>query len=107
MGAVILPIVGLLIMITLVTLFFSKKTIHTQETKLFKILLILNTIFIITGLVTFFVAKTYGIIEYIGILQRIYMSILTVLNCISIYYCIFYLIIKNLMPLKYHFLLQP
>ena len=88
MGAVILPIVGLLIMITLVTLFFSKKTIHTQETKLFKILLILNTIFIITGLVTFFVAKTYGIIEYIGILQRIYMSILTVLNCISIYYCI-------------------
>lgn len=40
MGAVILPIVGLLIMITLVTLFFSKKTIHTQETKLFKILLI-------------------------------------------------------------------
>ena len=89
MGAVILPIVGLLIMITLVTLFFSKKTIHTQETKLFKILLILNTIFIITGLVTFFVAKTYGIIEYIGILQRIYMSILTVLNCISIYYCIY------------------
>lgn len=88
MGAVILPIVGLLIMITLVTLFFSKKTIHTQETKLFKILLILNTIFIITGLVTFFVAKTNGIIEYIGILQRIYMSILTVLNCISIYYCI-------------------
>ena len=62
MGAVILPIVGLLIMITLVTLFFSKKTIHTQETKLFKILLILNTIFIITGLVTFFVAKNYGII---------------------------------------------
>ena len=67
---------------------FFKKTIHTQETKLFKILLILNTIFIITGLVTFFVAKTNGNIEYIGILQRIYMSILTVLNCISIYYCI-------------------
>ena len=88
MGAVILPIVGLLIMFTLNVLFFSKKNITSYETKTYKFFLIATTIFIIVGLLTFAVAKITNDLNLIAIFQRIYMSILVILNYLSIKYCI-------------------
>lgn len=88
MGAVILPIVGLLIMFTLNVLFFSKKNITSYETKTYKFFLIATTIFIIVGLLTFAVAKITNDFNLIAIFQRIYMSILVILNYLSIKYCI-------------------
>lgn len=88
MGAVILPIVGLLIMFTLNVLFFSKKNISSYETKTYKFFLIATTVFIIVGLLTFAVAKITNDFQLIAIFQRIYMSILVVLNYLSIKYCI-------------------
>ena len=88
MGAVILPIVGLLIMFTLNVLFFSKKNISSYETKTYKFFLIAATVFIIIGLLTFAVAKITNDFHLIAIFQRIYMSILVILNYLSIKYCI-------------------
>ena len=88
MGAVILPIVGLLIMFTLNVLFFSKKNISSYETKTYKLFLIATTVFIIVGLLTFAVAKITNNLELIAVFQRIYMSILVILNYLSIKYCI-------------------
>ena len=88
MGAVILPIVGLLSMFTLNVLFFSKKNISSYETKTYKLFLITTTVFIIVGLLTFVVAKITNDFNLIATFQRIYMSILVVLNYLSIKYCI-------------------
>lgn len=88
MEAVILPIVGLLLLITLVILFFSKKNFNSYETKIYKLLLFFTIIFIIVGLITFVVAKVTNDFKLIEICQKIYMSILVVLNYLSIKYCI-------------------
>ena len=88
MGAVILPIVGLLIMFTLNVLFFSKKNISSYETKIYKFFLIATTVFIIVGLLTFAVAKITNDFHLIALFQKIYMSILVILNYLSIKYCI-------------------
>lgn len=89
MGAVILPIVGLLIMIILIVMFFSKKSILSYETKIYKLFLLAATVFIIVGLLTFFVAKMTNDFFLIKIFQKIYMSILVILNYLSVKYCIF------------------
>ena len=57
MEAVILPIIAILINITLIILFFSKKHVINKETKLYSIMLILNVVFVLIGLLTFAVAK--------------------------------------------------
>ena len=58
MGAVLLPAVGLLITSTLMILFYSKKHMNNNEVNIYSKLLILNTIFIIIGLIAFIIAKT-------------------------------------------------
>lgn len=87
MGAVLLPFVGFLITITLLVLFYSKKHIKNNETKIYSKLLILNLFFICIGLVTFFIAKVTGNFLLIEIFQKIYMSILVIINYYSIKYC--------------------
>ena len=87
MGAILLPIVGLLITLTLVILFYSKKHIINNETKIYSKLLILNVVFIIIGIIGFIIAKTTGNILVIKYCQKIYMSILVIMNCYSIKYC--------------------
>lgn len=88
MGAVILPVVGLLIMFTLIVMFFSKKNIPSYETKIYKLLLITATIFIIIGLLTFVIAKTTNDFKLIEIFQKLYMSFLVILNYLSVIYCV-------------------
>ena len=87
MEAVILPIIAILINITLIILFFSKKHVINKETKLYSIMLILNVVFVLIGLLTFAVAKITNNLYYVGILQKIYMLLLMILNYFSLKYC--------------------
>ena len=88
MGAVLLPAVGLLITSTLMILFYSKKHMNNNEVNIYSKLLILNTIFIIIGLISFIIAKTTANFLLIEIFQKIYMSVLIILNYYSIKYCL-------------------
>ena len=88
MQAIILQIVGLLIITTLVALFFSKPNVKNIETKVYSKLILLDLTFILIGITTFVVAKLTGNITLIGVLQKIYMSILTILNLYSMHYCL-------------------
>lgn len=88
MQAIILQIVGLLIITTLVILFYSKPNVKNIETKVYSKLILLDLLFILIGIATFVVAKLTGNITLIGILQKIYMSILTILNLYSMHYCL-------------------
>ena len=87
MEAVILPIIAILINITLIILFFSKKHVINKETKLYSIMLMLNVVFVLIGLLTFAVAKITNNLYYVGILQKIYMLLLMILNYFSLKYC--------------------
>lgn len=88
MQAIILQIVGLLIIVTLIILFFSKPNIDNIETKTYYKLIWLNFLFLVVGILTYIIAKLIGNLTFIGILQKIYMSILTLLNLYSVNYCI-------------------
>lgn len=88
MQAIILQLVGLLIVSTLLMMFFSKPNVENKETEIYSKLLILNFIFISIGIMTYFVAHSTSNYAYIGILQKAYMSILALLNMYSMFYCI-------------------
>lgn len=88
MQAIILQIVGLLIITTLIVLFYSKPNIETIETKTYAKLIGLNFSFLLVGISTYIVAKLIGNFTLICILQKIYMSILALLNLYSMFYCI-------------------
>ena len=87
METVILPIIAILINITLIIFFFSKKHVINKETKLYSIMLILNVVFILIGLLTFAVAKITNNLYFVGILQKLYMLLLMILNYFSLKYC--------------------
>lgn len=88
MQAIVLQIVGLLIVTTLLIMFFTKPNIENKETKTYSKLLILNLIFILVGIATHFVAHLTKKYTYIMMLQKIYMSVLALLNMYSMFYCI-------------------
>ena len=89
MQGIILQIVGLLIIITLIILFFSKPNVDNVETKTYAKLIGLNFLFVIIGITTYLIARLTSNLNLIGIFQKIYMSILTLLNLYSMYYCLF------------------
>lgn len=88
MQAIILQIVGLLIITTLIILFFSKPNIESIETKIYSKLIWLNFLFLVIGISTYIVAKLTGNINMICVLQKFYMCILALLNLYSMNYCI-------------------
>ena len=88
MQAIILQIVGLLLIITLIFLFFLKPNVDNVETKAYSKLIVLNFLFIVIGIFTYIVANTFGNLEFIKILQKVYMCILTLLNMYSVIYCL-------------------
>ncbi len=87
MEAILLPSVGLLIVLTLTILFFSKKHIENTEINMYSKLLFLTILFIIIGLITFIIAKITYNYFFIEICQKIYMSVLIILNYFSVKYC--------------------
>ena len=95
MEAVNLQVVGLLILLTLMVIFFSKKSYNNYDTKMYKYLLIFSTFFVIIGIETFIVAKLTGDLDIIRIFQKIYMSIMVILNFLSIKYCLSLFIENN------------
>lgn len=88
MQSIILQIVGLLLIITLIFLFFLKPNVDNVETKTYSKLIVLNFLFIVIGIFTYIVANTFGNLEFIKILQKVYMCILTLLNMYSVIYCL-------------------
>lgn len=88
MQAIILQIVGLLLITTLIVLFYSKPNIESVETKTYAKLIGLNFLFLVVGISTYIVAKLIGNFNLINILQKTYMSILALLNLYSMFYCI-------------------
>ena len=88
MEAVILPIIGLLINTSLLIIFNIKKHIKSEETKIYSKMLGFSTAFIIIGLIAFAVGKITNNIEMIGIIQKVYMGILILLNHYSVFYCV-------------------
>lgn len=88
MQAIILQIVGLLIITTLIVLFYSKPNIESVETKTYAKLIGLNFLFLVVGISIYIVAKLIGNFNLINILQKTYMSILALLNLYSMFYCI-------------------
>lgn len=88
MQTIILQIVGLLIITTLIVLFYSKSNIESVETKTYAKLIGLNFLFLVVGISTYIVAKLIGNFNLINILQKTYMSILALLNLYSMFYCI-------------------
>lgn len=88
LNAVILPIVGLLLEIVLITLFYTKGHIINKETKIYSKLLIINVLFILVGIATYVVAVLTNNIVLIEILQKAYMGLLLILNYFTINYCL-------------------
>ena len=101
MQAIILQIVGLLLIVTLIILFFLKPNVDNIETKTYSKLIILNFLFIIVGIFTYITANCFDNLKFVEILQKIYMSILTLLNMYSVLYCLaVYARISNYKNLK-------
>ena len=69
MQAIVLQIVGLLIIVTLIILFFSKPNVDNVETKIYSKLIGLNFLFIVVGILTYIIAKLTGNITFIGVLS--------------------------------------
>ena len=88
MEAVILPVIGLMIDLTLITMFFFKKHVINKETNIYSQLLFGSIAFIVVGILTFIVAKITNDFSLIGVFQKVYMSILVILSYLSIKYCI-------------------
>ena len=88
MGALILQTVGLLMNISLLIIFNSKKHVLNKETKIYSQLLVINFIFIAVGILTFIIAKLTNDMTFIAIFQKMYMAILLILNYLSIKYCV-------------------
>ena len=105
MGALLLPIVGLMIIVTLSFIFFSKKHIINKEVNIYSKLLILNIIFIIIGLLAFASAKLTFDLIITKYLQKLYMCILIIMNYFSIKYCFatFNINIKKLKIIRFFF----
>ena len=86
MQAIVLQIVGLLIVTTLLIMFFTKPNIENKETKTYSKLLILNLIFILVGIATYFVAHLTKKYTYIMMLQMVMEHILLIVIPVSTCY---------------------
>ena len=88
MDAILLQIIGLLISLTLIFMFFGKKNVYNEETKIYKKLLAFSVLFVVIGIITYIVAVKTNDLNIIAIFQKVYMCILVVLNFLSIKYCL-------------------
>ena len=80
MDALILPISSILIATFLTILFFCKRRIENNETKIYKKLLIVNMIDAALCIIIYIFAKTIGNEIVIQILQKIYMSLMVLMT---------------------------
>lgn len=88
MRAVLLSWIGVLLMFTLLVLFFTKRNVDNEETRIYKSLLVYSTIFNIVGILTFLVAKLTNNLAAIAIYQKVYLSFMIIINFYAVKYCI-------------------
>ena len=88
METLVLPIATLLLAYLLIIIFYSKKRIEIEETKIYSRLLVINFIDAILAILTYVFAKTFSFELGTIILQKIYMSLMILMtvyiNCYNI-----------------------
>ena len=86
MNTILLPMAALLIAVLLIIIYFSKRNMINEETKIYSRMLWVNLIYAIIGVLTFVYAKLVGNILVIEILQKIYMISMITLIVLMISY---------------------
>ncbi len=94
MDPLLLPVAGLFITVYLTIIFFSKKNMHNQETKIYSKMLIANLIFSCLPIIAYLIAKKTDLITIVMLLQKYHLSLILLLTVYSILYNI------NLLDLK-------
>ena len=88
MDTLILPFIALMLELLLMILFFSGERDINDETKIYSHLLVVNFIDIVISIISFVYAKIVGNELIIGLMQKVYMSLLVLLtvyiNCYNI-----------------------
>lgn len=74
-----LPIAGIIISLLLLFLFFSKKNVNNEETYIYKNMLIVNFVFNLLSIIIIIYALNIGNEMYIGLMQKIYISMMVLL----------------------------
>jgi len=73
MNTILLPISALLIAVLLIIIYFSKRNMINEETKIYSRMLWVNLIYAVLAVLTFIYAKTIGNEFVIQLLQKVYM----------------------------------
>ena len=88
MDTLILPFIALMLELLLMILFYSGERDINDETKIYSHLLVVNFIDIVISIISFVYAKIVGNELIIGLMQKVYMSLLVLLtvyiNCYNI-----------------------
>ena len=72
MNTILLPTAALLIAVLLIIIYFTKRNMINEETKIYSKMLIINLVYSVLAIITFIYAKTIGTVFVIEILQKIY-----------------------------------
>ena len=86
LDTLLLPFAGLFIAILLMVIFFSKKNIKNEETKIYSKMLIANFIFSLLAIFGDLIAKKTDFIMIVSVIQKYYLSLLLLLTVYSVLY---------------------
>ncbi len=86
LDTLLLPFAGLFIAILLMVIFFSKKNIKNEETKIYSKMLIANFIFSLLAIFGYLIAKKTDFIMIVSVIQKYYLSLLLLLTVYSVLY---------------------
>ena len=86
MNTILLPMAALLIAVLLIIIYFSKRNMINEETKIYSRMLWINFIYAILAVLTFIYAKAVGNELIIGLLQKVYMISMIALIVLMISY---------------------
>ena len=86
MSMIQLSVVAFLISTLLLILFFTKKTIKTLETTIYGNMLIVNFLFSLFSIIIIIYALSGGDNTYIGLLQKVYLSLMVFLSFLILIY---------------------
>jgi len=86
MNTILLPISALLIAVLLIIIYFSKRNMINEETKIYSRMLWVNLIYAILAVLTFVYAKTIGNEIVIALMQKVYMISMIALTVLMILY---------------------
>lgn len=86
MNGMLLTFGAFLLAIFLVSIFVLKKNVDNKETKIYSALVFLNLFFSIFAILGYAVAKIFYANFFVGIIQKIYMSIIAVMTLLVYFY---------------------